>query len=302
MNRAVVALIAANIIWGGASAVFKLALENIPPFTLAFIRFFFASLIFLPFMVSRWRTVTFREWMAIVASAFFGIAVHIGFFFLGLKNAPSINAPIILSSAPVFLFVGSLFFLKEKFHLKMLVGMGIAFAGILLIVLYPLFTQSSLSSGIQIEGNLFFVISAISGMVIKPLLNKPIMRRISPVQLTFLEFVIGALFFSPFMLKETAAWSPIMLDSRGMLGIIYGVFFSSAAAYFLFNWGIAKIDAQEVGIFYYIDPIVGLLLGMLLLSEYPTIYYGVGALLVFIGIFIAERRLHYHPIHKVRRG
>ncbi|PIX68551.1 hypothetical protein COZ40_02690, partial [Candidatus Roizmanbacteria bacterium CG_4_10_14_3_um_filter_39_13] len=47
----IVALIIANIIWGAACPIFKFALVNIPPFTIAFIRFFFAGIIFLPLVL-----------------------------------------------------------------------------------------------------------------------------------------------------------------------------------------------------------------------------------------------------------
>lgn len=301
MNYPILALIIANIIWGAAAPIFKLALTNISPFTLAFIRFFGASLLFLPFIMTRWKELTPLEWRTILASAFFGIAIHIGFFFLGLKNAPSINAPLILSSAPVFLFLGSVLFLREKLKLRVLFGMMVGLVGVVLIVFYPFFLTGIISMNLQIKGNIFFVISTISGMVIKPLLNKSVMKRIDAVQLTFLEFFFGALMFLPFALRESAMWSVSQLNRDGWVGIIYGVFFSSALAYFLFNWAISKVQAQEVGIFYYIDPLAGLVLGMLLLSEYPNIYYAVGAIFIFIGIFIAENRLHYHPIHKVKK-
>lgn len=301
MNYPILFLIIANIIWGAAAPIFKLALYDIPPFTLAFIRFFFASLLFLPFVFARWKKLTQSEWWAILASAFFGIAVHIGFFFLGLQNAPSINAPLILSSAPIFLFLGSVLFLREKLKLKVLFGMMVGLIGVILIVFYPLFFTGTMTINLQIKGNIFFVISTISGMVIKPLLNKATMKRITTVQLTFLEFIFGALMFLPFAWRESVMWSVNQLHRDGWVGIIFGIFFSSALAYFLFNWAISKVQTQEVGIFYYIDPLAGLLLGMFLLSEYPNIYYGVGALFIFLGIFIAENRLHYHPLHRIRK-
>ena len=48
-QKGILALITANIIWGAASPIFKFALQNISPFTLAFIRFYGATLILLPF-------------------------------------------------------------------------------------------------------------------------------------------------------------------------------------------------------------------------------------------------------------
>ena len=84
------------------------------------------------------------------------------------------------------------------------------------------------------------------------------------------------------------------------LGILFGVFLSSALAYFLFNYGIAKIKTQEVGLFTYIDPIVAVLIAAPLLQEYPTAHFFAGTLLVFGGIFFAEGRVHWHPFHKLK--
>ncbi len=301
LRRPVLALIIANVIWGAASPIFKLSLLDIPPFTLAFVRFFIAGLLFLPLVISRWVQLTKLEWLTIVASAFFGIALHIGFFFIGLQATPSIHAPLILSSAPVFLFFGSVLFLKEKIKLKVLCGMMISLIGVLFIVFYPLLRAGDMGINLQVKGNIFLVISTISGMVIKPLLNTSVMKRITAIQLTFLEFMLGSFMFFPLMLRESATWSISQLHRNGWIGILFGIFFSSALAYFLFNWGISKVKSQEVGIFYYIDPLAGLLLGMVLLSEFPNIYYGVGAVFIFIGIYIAEGRLHYHPIHKLKQ-
>src|SRR3989338_3943053 len=118
----IVALIIANIIWGAASPIFKFSLENIPPFTLAFIRFFFASFLFLPFTLKYLKQLTRKNIFEIVVSSFFGITVNISAFFLGLAKTTSINAPIIASAGPVFIYLLSLIFLKEVMNRKVLLG------------------------------------------------------------------------------------------------------------------------------------------------------------------------------------
>jgi len=95
----VLALIIANIIWGMASPIFKFALTNIPPFTLAFIRFFFAGLIFLPLALNKWQKLTTRQWLEILLIGFFGITINISFFFLGVVKTESIFT--LLSKEPV---------------------------------------------------------------------------------------------------------------------------------------------------------------------------------------------------------
>lgn len=296
-NKAILALIIANIIWGAASPIFKLALQNIPPFTLAFFRFFGAAMILFPFAAQNlW--IKKQDWFNLMLLSIFGITINISFFFLGLKYAPSINAPIISSAGPVFIYLFSIFFLHEKNHPKVLLGTLVSLLGVFIIVGQPL-----LSFGLngQFLGNIFFVLASL-GSVVHAVVCKKISSRYNASTITFWSFLIGSLTFLPFFFYEMVNLDPInTLDFRGITGIVFGVFLSSAAAYSLFDWGIKKIDAQEVGLFYYIDPIIAAMIAIPLLGEVITSIFLLGSLLVFSGIFIAEGRLHYHPLHKLRK-
>ena len=298
----ILALIIANLIWGAASPIFKFSLENIPPFTLAFIRFFFAALLFIHIAFLHWQKLSQRQFLRILVGAFFAITINIGFFFLALPKTASINAPIIGSAQPIFLFLLSIFLLKEKPHKKVFIGIIISFVGVLIIILSPLFMNGDMSlsaKGSALEGNLFLVIATF-GAVMNTIIFKKVLKEINFYQVTFISFLFGALNFFPLMYIELQQWSFSLLDYRGWIGIIFGVIFSSAIAYSLYNYGISKIDAQEVGIFGYIDPIIAILIAAPLLQEYPTFYFYIGTFFVFIGIVIAEGRLHWHPFHKLR--
>jgi drug/metabolite transporter (DMT)-like permease len=291
----ILALIIANSIWGGASPIFKFALENIPPFTLAFIRFFFAGLLFIPFVLSRWQKLEKKDWFQIILGGIFGITINISFFFLGLQRSESINAPVISSSAPVFLFIFSVFLLKEKPKLKIFIGMLISLVGVLGIIFSPiLFYGKQFMMG-EVVGNLFFVIATL-GFVGHALVYKTILKKINSYQVTMISFLFCSLTFLPFMGNELQTWSFSSLNVHGWLGIFYGIFFSSAIAYFLMNYGISKIKAQEVGLFSYIDPVVAVMIAIPLLGEIPSVYFFISSFLVFFGIFIAEGRIHWHPI------
>ncbi|MBI4990905.1 DMT family transporter [Candidatus Gottesmanbacteria bacterium] len=296
-NKAILALIVANIIWGAAAPIFKLALENISPFTLAFLRFFGAMLILFPFAVNNlW--IKREDWFKLVLLSFFGITINITFFFFGLKYAPSINAPIIASAGPVFIYLFSIFFLHEKNHPKVLLGTIVSLLGVLIVVGQPLFTQGW--DG-QILGNIFFVLASL-GAVVHALICKQICGKYNASTITFWSFLIGSFTFLPFFLYEMVNFHPFnTIDYRGWLGLGFGIFLSSALAYSLFDWGIKKIDAQEAGLFYYIDPVIAAIIAIPLLGEVITSPFLLGSLLVFSGIFLAEGRLHYHPLHKLRR-
>lgn len=296
-NKAILALIAANIIWGAASPIFKLALQNITPFTLAFFRFFGASLLLLPFAYHN-LSIKRKDIKNLILLSIFGITVNITFFFFGLKLAPSINAPVIGSTGPIFGYLASIFFLKEKPKLKTLIGIVISLTGILTIILQPVLTN-----GIdgQILGNLFFIL-AMLGAVGHSIFSKKIMEDYSAITITFWSFVIGSLTFLPLFILETVQTNPLAtLDMRGYFGLIFGIFLSSALGYFLFEWGLKQISSQEVGIFTYIDPLAATIIAIPLLGEYITPVFVIGSLFVFTGIYISEGRLHWHPIHRLHR-
>jgi drug/metabolite transporter (DMT)-like permease len=296
------ALIIANIIWGAASPIFKLSLTSIPPFVLAFIRFFLGSFLLLPFCLKYWRDLDSRLLGWVCLGGLFGITINIAFFFLGLQRTQSINAPIIASSQPLFLYLFALLFLKEAPKSRVILGILISFTGVLIILFSPFLSNHNLNFFKELsafEGNLFLLLATL-GSVGHTLIFKKILNQISALQATYISFLVGALTFFPLMLFELNHWSFTDLNSLGWLGIVFGVIFSSTIAYLFFNYGVSKIPAQEVGVFSYIDPIAAILLAWLLLQEIPTFYFYLGCFLVFGGIFIAEKRIHYHPLFKIR--
>jgi drug/metabolite transporter (DMT)-like permease len=299
----VLALIIANIIWGAASPIFKLALTNIPPFTLAFLRFFCASFLLLPFALRRWKQLSLQQLWHVCLGAFFGITINVAFFFLGIEKTASINAPIIASAQPIFLYLISIFFLHERPRTRVMIGIFPSFVGVMTIVLSPLFFHGGLT-GVQKEtalmGNLFLII-ATAGSVLESVIHKKAVESVDWIQTTYLSFLFGALTFVPFSLTELSHWNTAQLNGNGWLGILFGIFFSSALGYGLFMFGISKISAQEIGIFAYIDPVIAVILAVPLLHEYPNIFFFMGTFFVLIGIVVAEGRLHWHPLHRLRK-
>lgn len=298
----VLALIITNIIWGAASPIFKLALENIPPFTLAFLRFFVASFVFLFVALRHWQKMTLRELGIIFLGGLFGITINIGFFFMGIEKTESINAPIIGSAQPLFIYIFAILFLRERPHKRLFFGMMLAFLGILVIVLSPLFMDHGITATARktaLEGNLYLIIATF-GAVMETILLKKVLKKINHYQVTYLVFFLSSLLFLPLLPGELSRWSFASLDWRGLSGLLFGIFLSSALAYSLYHYGLSKIDAQDSGIFAYIDPVSAVLLAAPLVHEHPTVFFYAGTLLVFVGIFLAEGRVHWHPFHRLK--
>lgn len=284
------------MIWGASFPIYKLALKDIPPFTFIFLRFYIGAIILLPFVYNK-LAIKRSDWSKLFWASFVGITLQITLLTIGLKYTSSINAPIILSATPVFTIVGSFFYLKEKLSKKIVLGTLISLIGVLLIVFIPVIVANGIDG--NIFGNLLLVLAAITS-TIHVLLLKKISSKYSPTTIAFWEFFIGALPLSPLYLFELhqTHW-PAFAHTYAYLGLIFGAVLASSLAHSIYNFGIKNIKASEVGIFNYVDPLTTIVVAVPLLGEKITPPYIAGSILVFLGIFVAEGRLHYHPIHKL---
>lgn len=297
LNSPVLALILANFIWGAASPIFKWSLTNVQPFTLAFFRFFIATIIILPFVLKDLK-IKKKDIIKTFLMAFFGTTINISFFFLALQRTSSINAPIIASAGPIFLFFGSAIFLKEKLKAKTIAGGIIGFLGVLVIILLPIIRKGIDGS---FTGNMLLII-ATTAAVINTIMLKELAGKYKAVSLTFWTFVVASITFFPLFFLEVEKYGLLTnLDYKGIVGILFGSILSSALAYYLFYYAIEKMNAADVGVFSYMDPVVAILIAGPLLGEFPDSLFVMGSFLIFFGIWVSEGRIHYHLLHKFKK-
>lgn len=296
-QKAIIALIIANIIWGAAAPIFKWSLSSIQPFTLAILRFGIATIILLPFTRGKFH-INKDDYLILAISALFGVTVNISFFFLGLSFSDSINAPIIGSSGPIFLILFGALFLKDHIKKRTVFGALVGLVGVLIIVVLP-----SIEKGVDTSllGNIFFIF-AMLGSVIHAILLKKIAPKYDALTLVFWTCLIGTLGFLPMFFNQVATIGFIPeINLQTVVGVLFGAFFASTLGYTLQTWAIKKMPVEDVGLFTYMDPVIAIIIAFPLLGEVPTVHFFIGSILIFAGIYIAERRIHYHPIHKLRR-
>lgn len=280
------------MIWGAAPPIFKWALHDIHPYTLAFLRFIIPVIILYPFLKGKLK-VNPKDYLSVVFIGIFGITVNIIFFFQGLLKAPSINAALIASSAPIFIILYSLLFLREKPKSKLITGALLGLIGVILVLGAPFIIDGRLAA----VGNLFYLVSMF-GSIIAVLLTRKIMKRNNPIAITFWSFFIGSVGFTPFFLNEISKFGFLTnINFQGIVGLLFGIFLSSLVAYFLQTWALKYLTAADVSVFTYIDPVVTILIAAPLLGEFPDAVFVFGTFFVLLGILLAEGRLHYHPFH-----
>jgi len=298
----IIALILSIVIWGAAPPIFKYALNDIPPFTLAFIRFFGASVLMWPLAFLHIRHISRKAWINIILAAFWGITLNISFFFLGLSRAPSINVHVIGALGPLVLYLLSLRMLQEKAHPEVMKGMLVSLLGVFIIIFGPLIINGNVghSSPIpvstQLIGNVCFVLSMF-GAVLMSVYSKRAAAEVHPFYLTWIQFVVGSITFIPLMIYELSTTGIPVITTPAWTGILYGIFFSSAIAYFAHNYAVMKMNAQDVAIYSNTMPVISVLVAIPLIGEYPDVFFVLGSIGIFVGIYMSKKHPHFHNVH-----
>jgi len=292
-REALLAITIAAMIWGANAPISKWTLQFISVETLAFIRFYFAFIIFYLIFKPNLK-IAKKDIPLMFLCGFIGISIHIPLLYIGLTLTGAINAAIIASSVPILTLFFSRFFLKEKISKKFLIGGLLGLFGVIFIILEPLF-EEGLSN--NLIGNLLLLGAVISFIIYEIISKKLTKRNYHAATITTYSYLIGFISFLPFYLMDITKNGIYFLNSQTLIGIFYILFFSSLTAIPLWQWGISKLEISRVGFFLYLDPVVAFTVAFFLLGEIVTLHMLIGTLFIFIGLYIAENTLHFPHFH-----
>jgi len=279
-----ICLTLAAAIWGGVYVVSKVVLDVIPPFTLLIMRFAIALVVLGVFVVARREFIARQDYPLLMAIAFVGITISISAQFLGTKLSTAHMGALITSASPSFIALFAVLLLKERLHRKQILGLMLATAGVIVVVGIPDPNDTASS----LHGNLILFVAAVS-WGLYTVLSKKATQRYSSLAVTTYAALFGIVFTSPAMVWELAV-NPISFRFGWdiWMGVIYIGIISTAGAFYLWNKGFELLQAGSGAVFFFIQPIVGGLLGWLMLHEHLGISYFVGACLIFAGVGLSN--------------
>jgi drug/metabolite transporter (DMT)-like permease len=289
------ALIIAAIIWGANTPVMKLTLASVPLFSLAFLRFFVGALFLLPFVYKQ-LDYKKKDWFHLFLCAFLGVTIIITLYFLGLRMTSALNSGIINGIQPIVILFFAYVFLQEKITKRMILGSLVSILGLGLII-----GKDILSQGFDVSplgDTIIFLSTIIFAAYVT--LSKELSKKYSPLVLTFFLFFVGGIFFLPGVVFEyttNPTWY-MQVSPLAYFGIFYGIIFSAVIAFLLWQYGLSKVSESQVGFFLYLTPVISTIAAIYFLGETITEEFLMGAMLIFIGLFISEAHLHHKkPFH-----
>ncbi len=276
-----------TFLWSTSFIIIKWGLLEIPPLTFAGLRYFLASICFIPFILkkkyySEIKNLSSSQWKKLFLLGLTFYTFTQGTQFLGLSLLPSVTVSLLLNFTPIVVAVLGIFLINEKPTNLQWIGSFIFIFGIL-IYFFPSTLNSNMTVGliIMIVGILANAVSAIIGRDI----NRA--RNISPLVVTFISMAIGALML---LISGLIINGFPVLSLKGFLYIVWLAAINTAFAFTLWNLSLQSLSAIESSIINGTMLIQIAILAWFFLGEQISFKEAIGMAIAFGGAVLVQLR------------
>ena len=234
---------------------------------------------------------TRREWLPLVIIGLLWFGLYNVALNAGERMVDAGTAAMLIQCAPVLIALLAALFLSERFTVTLGIGLALAFGGVALIAFSSPATEP-LDGGSYTVGVLLCLVSALA-YAISLVLQKPLVGRLSAIQVTWLACTIGAISCLPFAgdLVIQAQEAP----ASSIWWLIYLGVFPTAIAFSTYAFALKHMSASNLGVTTYVVPPITIVLGVIFLSEAPPTMAYAGGALALVGVAVARRKPRARP-------
>ena len=219
--------------------------------------------------------------------ALLGMAVNMLCFFKGIEFSTPINSAVLITITPILVFVFSVFLIKERLGLSRVVGVLLGFLGALVLILFGNELRQD-APNIPL-GNTWFLFNAAGfGMYLE--LVKSLSAKYTTVHLLKWLFSFGFLMALPFTYKEfgVVSWSELPFEAIWRFG--YVVLGTTFLTYLLNVYALKQLKASTIGVFTYLQPLIGIAYAIAVGADEFTVSKVVAAVVVVAGVYLVTKR------------
>ena len=283
---AYLALVAMAGLFGGTWVAGRWAVDELPVFTVAALRFGVASVLLLAWVAARRRPLAPLRRQDLPLVAGLGLTAVAGYnwlFLTGLTLAPASDGSILVpGTIPMLTALLAIPLLGERIGWRAVLGIGIAVLG-LVVVIGP----AREAGGQRLLGDALFLASAGVWSAYNVMVRVA-SRRFDAVSATLYAMVAGTLVLLPLALLEDSGSALAAASTTAWLSIGYLAVFGSILAFVFLQVGVARLGAARASAFTLLVPIFGVGLSILLLGERPTIVTFLGGAVVLGGLWLIQ--------------
>ena len=286
-GRTLAAVAVTLIAWASAFVAIRSVGEDLSPGALALGRLLIGAAVLSLLLLGRgWVRPTRREWALIAVCGVGWFGVYNVALNAAEQHLDAGTTAMLVNIGPILIAVFAGLLLGEGFPRWLVAGIAVAFAGVVLIGIATRGAETDLI------GVVLCVIAAVTyaGGVVA---QKPLLRRLPGLQVTFLACAIGVVCCLPW----AGALAGELTEARGasIAGMVYLGVVPTALAFSTWAYALRRMDAGRLGVTTYLVPPLVILMGWLLLDEVPPALAFVGGAVCLAGVALSRRRSRVRP-------
>lgn len=260
------------------SAIF-VKLSNADSGVIAFYRMFFSVILISPLFFWKYKhelkQVSKQEWIFISISGTF-LAFHFILWFESLNYTSVASSTVLVTLQPIFAFVGTYFFFKEKLSIKAIISALVAIIGSVFIAW----------GDFKISGDAFYgdVLALIACALVTGyfLFGQNVRKRVSLMSYTMLVYSVSTIVLFFYVLIKGESFGPY--DQKEWLLFLLLAAIPNLLGHNMFNWAIKYVSTNIISVSILFEPIGAAILAFLIFEEYLTAAQIIGGVIVIVGI------------------
>lgn len=272
-------------IWGGMFIVVKLVVGLVAPIELVWLRYLIAVFVLtvISFLLHEQWTINWRDLKLILLIGLIGNTLSIVSQETGTWLSNAQTGAVITSATPTFMLLFAAWLLKERLTKVRVLSISLATAGVIMIVGIHL-------TGKHVRLGVVALIIAALTWALMSVLIKRLSGTYSALQTTILSGLVAIICLTPAIILRRSVITQINFTNPTIvLCLLYLGVVSTALAFVMWNHGLRLVNASSSGLYFLLQPLVGTLLGWLLLHEAITWGFLFGAGLIILSVWISIR-------------
>ncbi|MDB3925373.1 DMT family transporter [Candidatus Pelagibacter sp.] len=291
-TKAYLMLVCATLFWAGNFTIGKFAfLENIPPNTLAFLRWTLVWIILFPFTykeVLKLKNKIKQNLSLFSILGFTSVCIFTSFTYNALNYTQVINASLFNTAIPVTIILVCFLLKIEKTNIFQISGLLISVLGILAII-----TRLDLNILLSLnfnKGDLFMIGAIIAWGIYSAYLRKQTFN-VSLLALVYIICTFGLIFLLPLFIVDVVQGETVEMSSNLFYILIYIAIFPSIGSYYCWAGAVSIIGANRAGIFLSLIPLFSTIFAILFFNEKFLFFHLIGSILIILGLFLSNKKI-----------
>lgn len=278
-----------NLFWGGNTVAGRLAVGEVSPMIVVFLRWLIVGSILMtlcwPRIRSEWPLMR-AHFPRMILMAAFGFVGFNTLFYIAATDTTAVNLGIIQGSMPILVLIGSVIWFGTRIRMLQIFGILLTLIGVTLIAAQgklDVLKELAINPG---DGVMLIACVLYSGYTLA-LRNRPQVSGLTFFAVLSGISVVTSLPGLAFELSTgTAQWP----TETGWLVVLYIALFPSCLSQIFFMRGVELIGPARAGVFINLVPIFAAVLAVSILGEPFEWHHGLALALVLGGIWLSERK------------